>query len=388
MKRLRGTGSLYKRGRVYWAAYYHNNVQVRESTHKATKEEAKGWLDNKMRELQTGEYDPSQKDITVADLMASVLADYETNGKKSIDDAKARWTKHLEPAFGHYHVLKVTTDAVRVYTTKRQEEKAADATINRELALLKRAYSLGRQSTPPKVRIIPYIPMLREDNVRTGFLEPAQYDALAAATAKRGVWLRALFECGYTWGWRSGELLGMKVKQIDLLEGIARLLPGTTKNRLGRQVAFTPAVSRGYYDNRGQLCTAIDEDGGRQHNGKLAKLLAACCAGKTGEQYVFTKGKKRVRDFRGAWEESCKEAGVPDLLFHDLRRTAVRNMVRAGVNETVAMQISGHKTRAVFDRYNIVSEADLKAAMQKLENSTLEQSQLHAQRQSEDRHQA
>jgi len=316
-----------------------------------------------------------------------VLADYETNGKKSVDDAKARWTKHLEPAFGHYNVLALTTDRVRDYTTKRQLEKAASATINRELALLKRAFNLGRQSTPPKVRIVPHIPMLREDNIRTGFLEPEQYTALADATEKRGVWLRALFECGYMYGFRVGELLGLKVKQVNLLEGIIRLSPGTTKNRLGRQVAFTPAPGRLYYNRDGQLCSAVDEDNGMRH-GKVARLLAACCLNKGGEQYVFTKNGKRVRDFRGAWEAACTEAGVPDLLFHDLRRTAVRNMVRNGINETVAMQISGHRTRAIFDRYNIVSEADLKEAARKLENSTPEQSQIHAQRQAEDSQQA
>jgi integrase len=130
------------------------------------------------------------------------------------------------------------------------------------------------------------------------------------------------------------------MRQVDLAARTIRLEPGTTKNSEGRTVVMTALVYQ---------------------------VLAQCIAGKKHDESVFTREGKPVGDFRKTWEKVCKAAGVPDLLFHDLRRTAVRNMVRRGIAERVAMMISGHKTRSVFDRYNIVSEGDLRKAARKLE---------------------
>ena len=204
---------------------------------------------------------------------------------------------------------------------------------------LKRMFSIAVRAR--KVYVAPSFPHLAERNVRKGFVEDAQYDVLAKACAAVGLWLRAMFEVAYNFGWRVSELQNLRVRQIDLSARTIRLEPGETKNDEGRTVVMT---------------------------GLVYALLQQCVAGKQPDDYVFTRsGHRPINDFRGAWAKVCTEAKLPALLFHDLRRTAVRNMVRRGIPERVAMTTSGHKTRSVFDRYNIVSESDLKEAAAKLE---------------------
>jgi integrase len=209
------------------------------------------------------------------------------------------------------------------------------------MAFLKRAFHLAMRRTPPKVRACPVIPMYKESDPRTGFLEDAQYTPLAMECSKRGLWLRALLTTAYTFAFRKGELLSLRVKQIDLASGTIRLEAGTTKNGECRVIVMTREV---------------------------ATLLTACIIGKQPDDFVFTrKNGKPVAGFRKIWETVCTRAGVPGLLFHDLRRSGVRNLRRLGVQESVAMRISGHKTRSVFERYNIIDGADLADAASKLD---------------------
>jgi integrase len=84
---------------------------------------------------------------------------------------------------------------------------------------------------------------------------------------------------------------------------------------------------------------------------------------------VFHRDGEPIKNFRKAWDTACTTAGCPDRIPHDFRRIAVRNLVRAGVPEKIAMGITGHKTRSVFDRYDIVDEADLRSALGQLATS-------------------
>ncbi|MDR3747102.1 MAG: tyrosine-type recombinase/integrase [Acidobacteriota bacterium] len=114
------------------------------------------------------------------------------------------------------------------------------------------------------------------------------------------------------------------------------------------------------------------------------KLLSALVHGKAADDYVFTRANgKPVRDFRVMWQNACAHAGVPELLFHDLRRTGARNLRRAGVAEGIIMKIGGWRTRSVFERYAIVSRSDMNDAILKLQESEnrVEQERLQAEEQ-------
>jgi integrase len=153
---------------------------------------------------------------------------------------------------------------------------------------------------------------------------------------------RTLLALGYTYGLRKAELLNIRVGQVDLLARSIRLNPGETKNGEGRTVVLTT---------------------------ECYELVLQMVRGKQADDFLITRDNgKRVKDFRGTWDALTAAGKVPGLRPHDLRRSAVRNMMRRGVTEQVAMRISGHKTASVFRRYDIVSEADLAEAALKVES--------------------
>jgi integrase len=269
------------------------------------------------------------------ELMDDYLTDYRVNGRRTIAKAE-RCACYLKEEFKGLKALEVNTPRIKGYIEKRMSEGKANATINRELAALKKTFNLAARCTPPKVPQIPYIPMLKENNVRKGFIEYEEFMTLQEALP---AYLKPVLLFAYLTGWRRSEILNLQWNQVNLKEGSVRLEPGETKNKEGRTIYMEP-----------ELCEVMQ---------KLYRNRLMSCL------HVFHSQGKKISDFRGAWGTACKAICKPGMLFHDLRRSGVRNMVRAGIPERVAMTISGHKTRSVFDRYNIVSQDDLKEAAKK-----------------------
>jgi integrase len=368
-KRARGSGSIFQNGsNVWWVKYSERGVAHRESSQSTEYAVAEKLLKRRLAEVETKTFVP-RGNVRVDELVEDVLSDYKEQQLKSIESVRDRWRLHLFPFFRNRKASDVTTDLVRRYIKLRTEQSAKPGTINRELSILRRAFNLALESTPPKMKVVPYIPMLKENNRRTGFLRDEEHSKLAAECAKEGLWLRAILAVAYNYAWRRGELLGLRVRNVDLYARTIRLDVGTTKNGEGRLVKMTNEV---------------------------LTLMTACVVGKKKDDFVFTReDNKPVKDFRKLWWSVCVRAGISEfvcsecdrtvtdkkkkcecgsrrrkyrgLLVHDLRRTGARNLRRLGVSESVAMVIGGWKTESVFRRYDIIDETDIADAANRLD---------------------
>lgn len=262
----------------------------------------------------------------MVDLEALLLRDYDLHGRKSRYKAVVCFC-HLRSHFSEIHIDRAFTETLD-YVLARRSEGAAAATIHLELGMLGRALTLAAQHG-----LIPTRPLLAKptvQNTREGFLSIGQLDQLLARL-EQPVRDATLF--AYVTGWRRGEVFGLTWDRVDLDSQTVRLAPGSTKNRDGRTIPY--GVHPGL---RGVVRRRLEDARG---------------------PYVFHRLGRPVKSFRRQWKTACLAVGVGSTVFHDLRRSAVRNMEQAGVPRSVAMQITGHRTESIYRRYAITNHADL-----------------------------
>jgi integrase len=338
-RRPKGTGSIFRRGRIWFVQYVSDSGRHRESSHSERREVAEKLLNKRLGEIAAGHYrDVSVEKTTIGDLIDLVVEDYRFRKLRSLDEVIWRADKNLRPLIGKLLAGRFGARDVKRYVEARRESGASDATINRELAIVRRGFTLGFQAEPQVVARQPYIPILDEDNTRQGFLEPEQYGKVLAELPER---LKALFVCAYHVGTRKGELRRLRWEQVDFEPAQIRLTKAQTKGKRARTVPI-------YGDMETWL---------KSH---FARRAPDC-------PWVFYYHGRPVGAQLAGWREACERAGMPGLLFHDLRRSAVRNMKRAGNPDKAVMEISGHKTRSIFDRYDIVSDADIASVAERTE---------------------
>lgn len=330
----RGTARPFLRGKIWWIKYYVQGEVRRESSGSAHKADAVKLLNARRAGADSGLIVPGK--ATIGDLLDLYLA--AKRSTKGYHDAEMYVRLHLRPAFGKIPADRLTTKLIAAFVEQKKILGRANASVNRWLEGLHRAYTLGFENRPRLVAEVPKIPMLDEsDNVREGFLLQEQYVKLRDELPPHQ---RLLLVIGYHLGMRSGEILGLRWDQIDWAANTIRLEKRQTKSK---QARIAPLY--------GELRAWLD----------MAYADPA-----RGVTIVAWQGEKIVQT-RTAWKSACIRAGVPGLYVHDLRRTAIRNMIRAGTSEKQAMLISGHRTRSMLDRYNIIDERDVHEAGRRME---------------------
>jgi len=335
-----GEGCVYPRPNGRWQIQFYDAAGKKRCETFRTEAQAKRMLARRIAQRDAGTLESSTDARVKIDVLAESYKLYAKNSApKSYSWIELVWHVHLEPFFGGHVASRITTDEIERYRAERLAAEVKTSTVNREVTVLRAIFGHGMKYD--KISRLPRFPdKLAEPNPRTGFLTHPQYESLQKAC--KHTWLKGLMAVAYNFGFRKSELLGLRVSQVDLNTRTIRLHTGETKTGLGRVVVMTADVQ---------------------------PLLAECIKGKKPSDPVFTwKDGRPVKDFRGAWSALCESANI-SVLLHDFRRTAVRNLIRAGVSRDVARRISGHETDSIFSRYNITEENDLADAARKLEIS-------------------
>jgi integrase len=357
-ERERGRGRIFTRkgSAMIWCAYYLRGKEYRESTGETNPDRAGKYLKHRLKEVGADQLGikkfvgPAQQRITVNQLLEALKVRFTVSGKSN-----ARFLSNLRPIaewFGDFRATELSSTEIDKFIAHAQQhgrrknpvkpvgrhagrpastKPAKPASINRSLQLLSQSYKLaidnGLLNAAPRIQKLSEV-----GNARQGFFGAMEFRSVLSNLPEP---LADFCLYAYLTGWRAGEVRSLSWTDLD--GDTLKLRAENSKNRTARTV---PLV------------------------GELAELIErrrAQMSPKT--SLIFHHDGQRIGDFRRAWATACKLAGCSGRLVHDLRRTAVRDMVRAGTPQSVAMSISGHKTNAMFLRYNITSDQDQRQAL-------------------------
>jgi integrase len=381
-KRERGEGGLIQVGDVWYMLWRRHGRQFRKSTGETVKQKASRVLDAKMQELRDGGPQvPDPERLRYADLRALYVQHYTDQQMKS-----RRWNtetgelyfasslNHLDEYFDGWKVSEITVEAINQFKSARQAAGAANGTINRSLAALRRMFKLATEQS--KIKFTPAIKMLfepRDVSARQGFLEVSDYQNLFDALPP---YIRPLLAMGFYTGMRLGEIIGLKWHQVKLSdhegESHVELAAEDTKNSKPRIAPLIDGLPEILENLRRKNPNATGSDfvfltaaGNRiQSASSFIKPWRTACI----KAAIRTKlnGKEVISHISTGSQccsyceaENVEKGTYIGFLFHDLRRSAVRNLTQAGVPRSLAMRISGHRTESVFERYNITTTQDV-----------------------------
>ena len=348
---LYGDGRLYKRGRIWWFRL----GDFDKSTGKTLQSEAIQERD-RMKATITNDFPALQKLVKVGELLDDYFAYLERNHAKALKSIKDVVNANIRRVFGERVAASITSDDLIGYGKQREAEEAKTATINNELAYMRAAYNHGmKRQTPPKVVAVPHFPIVKVNNTRTGFIEIEGYLSILDELPNS---LKPLFAAGFHWGNRKSELTKLQWPQVSFEDGFVSFEVGTTKNDEGRWLPIYGDMGGWLKKQKAMRDAEFPDCPWVFYWHKDAWKTAHVIEAEPGSQ---------INAFNKTWKAAVSRAGYPDLLFHDLRRSAVRNMVqKAGLTQSEAMKISGHKTLSMFLRYNIVDREGVKQSGKKM----------------------
>lgn len=334
-----GTGRIYRRpdveGGTWWIDFSYRGQRHRESTESTKRSDATKLLKKRMGEQGSGQFiGRAEERVMFEDLASMIETNYQVKGNRSTRALRFSLV-HLREFFGMSRAIDITTDRINSYVAERMEAGAAPATIQQELSHLKRAFNLAVQARRLSTR--PHVPGIRVKNARTGFFEAADLERVLSELAPE---VRPVIRFAHLTGWRIGEILSLQWSQVDFKAGEVRLW--VSKNDEPRVFPFhtLPPLAALLTEQR-ERTRALERETG------------------TIIPHLFHRAGQPIRSISNGWRAACRRAGLPGMLVHDLRRTAVRNLELAGVSRSVAMKLTGHKTENVYRRYAITDSRSL-----------------------------
>lgn len=363
VRRAAGTGTVYQKTyrlggkllkvRTYTLAYRVDGRTVRETTKATSRQAAETILRTRLSALDRGELPTSPGATSWEDLAEMIRGDYLANARRSASRLEVSLA-HLAQAFDGQRAASITTERLVNYAKRRLEEGAARATVNRELAALRRAFRLARAQG--KVLIVPDVPMLKESNARQGFFERRDFGRLVRALPRD---LRPCAITTYVTGWRmTSEILTRQWRHVDLRAGWLRLEPNETKSGEGRMFPLIPELRAALRWQR-KATSTVERQLGR---------IVPWVYHHQGEPLFYQAKKGGLlpsKYLREAWLAACAAAGIDGRLRHDFRRTAARDLLRSGVPGPAVMKAVGWSSEAMMRRYAIVDEGMLREAGEK-----------------------
>jgi integrase len=323
-------GALYRQpgSRNWFIKFYVDGRPHRETTGTYDRSAALSFLARRTEEAERGVFKAVSERITFDEMRALLLRSYAFKQNRT---DPTRFMNQLEKSFGALRGEEVTEDRIAEHSRRRlQVDHAAPATLHRELSVLRRMLRLASHRLPR----VPIIDMPRVNNARQGFFEESDLQAVLPHLPPHA---RNLIEFLYLTGWRVSEALRLLWSDVDWKRRTVWLRD--SKNREPRLFPFK-------YHPRLEDVLRRQRHFVSQWEHEHATLCPA----------VFHWRGRPMQKLRRSWKTACRAAGLPDRLVHDFRRTAVRNLIRAGVQQAIAMKITGHKTSSIFRRYLIVDE--------------------------------